>query len=192
MGNKRILAVVSGLVLIAGASLTAQRTSVRLVPPPPPGMRLIEAWRPVTTKGDTKIIGTVVDIRQVPVAYARVQLRNLSTGVVAQQGQADANGQYEFLVNEPGTYVVEMVMVDGYVVALSNAGALARYETLQTVIQLPGRWNPSQRALSFPQHPTTFLGMSAATTMTAATMSIAAEENVTPVDAGEPVSPIRP
>jgi hypothetical protein len=34
--------------------------------------------------------------------------------------------------------------------------------------------------------------MSAATTMTAATMSIAVNENVAPVDAGEPVSPIRP
>ena len=29
-------------------------------------------------------------------------------------------------------------MVDGYVLALSNAGSLARYETLQTVVQLPG------------------------------------------------------
>ena len=190
--NKRILAVVTGFVLITGAGLTAQRTSVRLVQPPPPGVRFVEAWRPVNTTGDTRIVGTIVDMRQVPVAYARVQLRNLLTGAVQQKRQADGDGQYEFVVEEPGTYVVEMIMVDGYVVALSNAGALARYETLQTLIQLPGRWDASLGTMQFPQNPTTFLGMSAATTMTAATMTIAVDENVTPVDAGEPVSPIRP
>ena len=190
--NTRILAVVSGFVLMAGAGLAAQRTAIRQVPPVPPGARLIEAWRPANLQGDTKVIGTVLDIRETPVAYAKVRLRNLSTGTVQQDGQANGSGQYEFLVETSGTYVVEMVMVDGYVVALSNAGVLARHETLQTLIRLPGRWNASLGTMSFPQDPTTFLGMSAATTMTAATMSIAVEENVTPVDAGEPVSPIRP
>ena len=43
-----------------------------------------------------------------------------------------------------------MVMVDGYVVALSNAGTIARYETLQTVVQLPGRWDAhAEHACSF-------------------------------------------
>ena len=190
--NKRILAVVSGLVLIAGAGVAAQRSTVRLVPPPPPGMRLIEAWRPANVRNDTRVIGTVLDIRRIPVAYARVQLRNLSTGSVAQQGQANGEGQYVFLVEDPGTYVVEMVQLNGYVLALSNAGSLARYETLQTLIQLPGRWDAALGAVRYLQNPTTFLGMSAATTMTAATMSIAVDENVTPLDAGEPVSPIRP
>jgi hypothetical protein len=190
--NTRILAIVSGLVLMAGVGLTAQRTSVRLVPPTPPGMRLIEAWRPANTGSDTKIIGSVLDIRHVPVSYARVQLRNLSVGIVAQQGQANGEGRYEFLVDDPGTYVVEMIHLNGYVIALSNAGSLARYETLQTLILLPGRWDAAAGALRYAQHPTNFLGMSAATTMSAATMSIAVDENVTPVDAGEPVSPIRP
>lgn len=190
--NKRILAVVSGFVLMTGAGLTAQRTSIRLVQPPSPGARLVEAWRPANTRGDTKIIGAVLDIRQEPVAYAKLRVRNLSLGTVQQEGQSDGNGEYEFLIQNSGMYVVEMVMVDGYVVALSNAGVLARYETLQTLIRLPGRWDASLGSMHFPQHPTTFLGMSAATTMTAATMSIAVDENVTPVDAGEPVSPIRP
>ena len=190
--NKRILAVVSGFVLMAGAGLTAQQPAVRLVQPPPPGVRFIEAWRPANTNTDTRIIGSVLDIRQVPVAYARVQLRNLLTGAVQQEGQANGTGDYEFLLEDPGTYVVEMVVVSGYVVGLSNAGSIARYETLQTLIQLPGRWDSSLGAMRFPQNPTTFLGMSAATSMTAATMSIAVDQNVTPVDAGEPVSPIRP
>jgi len=188
--NKRILAVVSGFVLLAGAGLTAQRTSVRLVPPPAPGVRLIEVWR--ANQGETKIVGTVLDIRQEPVAYAKLRLRNLSTGAVQQEGQSDGNGQYVFVVETSGTYVVEMVLSDGYVVALSNAGTLARSEILQTVIRLPGRWDASVGTMRFPQNPTTFLGMSAATTMTAATISMAVVENVTPMDAGEPVSAIRP
>ena len=190
--NKRILAVVSGFLLITGAGLAAQRTSIRLVQPPPPGARLVEAWRPANTKTDTMVIGTVLDIRRDPVAYAKVRLRNLSTGAIQQEGVSDGNGEYMFVVENSGTYVVEMVMVDGYVVALSNAGLLALNETLQTLIRLPGRWDASLGTMSFQRNPTTFLGMSAATTMTATTMSIAVDENVTPVDAGEPVSPIRP
>lgn len=189
--STRINSLVCGIVLIYGAGLTAQ-TGVRLVQPPRPGVRFAEAWRPPHTTSDTRIIGTVIDIRQVPVAHARVQLRNLVTGEVAKAGEADGNGAYEFLVDVPGTYVVEMTMVDGYVLALSNAGSLARYETLQTVVQLPGRWDAVRRNMTIPQNAANFLGMSAQTTMTAATLSLAADQNIAPVDAGEPVSPVRP
>lgn len=190
--STRINSFVWGLILLSGAGLTAQ-SGVRLVQPPRPGVTLAEAWRPANTNSsDTKIIGTVIDIRQVPVAYARVQLRNLGTGRVTGQSEANDNGEYEFLVEDPGTYVVEMTMVDGYVLALSNAGSLARYETLQTVVQLPGRWNAALRNMTIPQNPADFLGMSAQTTMTAATLTLAAEQNIAPVDAGEPVSPVRP
>ncbi len=189
--STRINSLVWGLVLISGAGLTAQ-TGVRLVQPPRPGVTLAEAWRPPNAAGDTKVIGSVIDIRQVPVAYARVQLRNLGTGKVAQQSAADGNGEYEFLVDDPGTYVVEMTRVDGYVVALSNAGSLARYETLQTVVQLPGRWDAALRQMTMPQNLANFLGMSSQTTMTAGTLALAAEYNIAPVDAGEPVSPVRP
>jgi hypothetical protein len=180
-----------GAILVSCAGLTAQ-TGVRLVQPPRPGVTFAEAWRPANTKSDTKIIGTVIDIRQVPVSHARVQLRNLVTGKVTQHTEANDSGEYEFLVDDPGTYVVEMVLVDGYVLALSNAGSLARYETLQTVVQLPGRWDAVLRNMTIPQNPASFLGMSAQTTMTAATLTLAADQNITPLDAGEPVSPVRP
>lgn len=189
--NTRINSLVWGLILVFGAGLTAQ-TGVRLVQPPRPGITFTEAWRPADIHNGTRVIGTVIDIRQVPVAYARVQLRNLVTGSVTQASEANANGQYEFLVDHPGTYVVEATMLDGYVLALSNAGALARYETLQTVVQLPGRWDAARRNMTVPQNAANFLGMSAQTTMTAATLSLAADQNVAPVDAGEPVSPVRP
>jgi len=121
-----------------------------------------------------------------------VQLRNLGTGQLDQHSKSDENGEYLFIVEEPGTYVVEMAMVNGYVVALSNAGSLARYETLQTVVQLPGRWDSTLNTMRMPSNPVNFLGMSAAETMTAATLSLAVDMNVAPVDAGEPVSPIQP
>lgn len=189
--STRIKSLVWGLVLISGASLTAQ-TGVRLVPPPRPGVTFAESWRPPNTKSDTKILGTVIDIRQVPVAYAKVQLRNLVTGKVTMETLANDNGEYEFLIDDPGTYVVEMTMVDGYVLALSNAGALARYETLHTVVQLAGRWDAGLRNMTMPQNAANFLGMSSQTTMTATTLALAVDQNIAPVDPGEPVSPVRP
>ena len=183
--------IVWSLVLASGAGLTAQ-TGVKLVPPPRPGVTFAESWRPPNTKSDTKVIGTVIDIRQMPVAFAKVHLRNLVTGKVAMETVANDNGEYEFLVDDPGTYVVEMIMVDGYVLALSNAGSLARYETLHTVVQLPGRWDAGLRNMTMPQNAANFLGMSAQTTMTATTLTIASDQNIAPLDPGEPVSPVRP
>jgi hypothetical protein len=120
-------------------------------------------WRPAGASTVTRILGTVIDIRQVPVAHARVQLRNLDTGNIEQEDDANEAGEYGFELTEPGTFVVEMVMVDGYVLALSNAGAIGRYETMNTVVQLPGRWdsrtNPRRRdkhrhqPRPHPQHP---------------------------------------
>jgi hypothetical protein len=186
----RANAIAWGLILASGAVLTAQ-TGIRLVQPPRPGITLAEAWRPATASSDTKIIGNVIDIRHFPVAFAQVQLRNLLTGKIAQTATANDNGEYQFIIDEPSTYVVEMTMLDGYVLALSNAGSLARYETLQTVIQLPGRWDGTSRNMTIPQNPTQFLGMSAQTTMTAATLSMAVAQDITPTDPGEPVSPVK-
>jgi len=151
-----------------------------------------ESWRPANVAGDTRIIGTVVDIGQTPVAGVTVRLRNLLTGQVAEETQSSETGEYAFQVENPGTYVVEMVMLDGSILALSNAGSLARYETLQTVVMLPGRWNRAINNIVVPQNPGTFLGMSAQATMAASTVVMAMSQNVRPVDAGEPVSPIRP
>jgi hypothetical protein len=191
--TNRIVPALLATILLASVTIAGQSRSVQRVPPPPPSARLAEPWRPATSStGVTRIIGTVIDIRQVPVAYARVQVRNLITGQIADQSQANENGEYDFVIEQPSTYVVEMTMVDGYVLALSNAGMLARYETLHTVVQLPGRWDSTLNSMSIPQNPVNFLGMSAATTMTAATLALAAEMNVAPVDAGEPVSPLQP
>jgi hypothetical protein len=186
---KPIVPAILGLTLIAGVTITAQSASVRRVQPPASGVRFVEGWRPANAAGATRIIGNVIDIQQVPVAYARVQLRNLITTQVTQIKDTDANGNYEFIVEDPGTYVVEMALIDGYVVALSNAGSLARYETLRTVVQLPGRWDFANHSIAPSQNISRFLGMSAANSMTATTLWLAAEQSLAAVDPGEPVSP---
>ena len=185
----RIVPAILAISLTAGITLMAQSPSVRRVQPPAPGVRFIEGWRPAAATGDTRVVGNVIDIRQVPVSYARVQLRNLITARIAAVQETDLEGNYEFIVDEPGTYVVEMAAVDGYVLALSNAGSLARYETLRTVVQLPGRWDFARGSMFMTQNVSNFFGMSAANSMTATTLTLAAEQSLTTVEAGEPVSP---
>lgn len=184
----RISLVGFGLVLAVGAGVTAQQP-LRPLMSAETSLKFVQPWRPATVTGETQIIGTVIDIRHVPVANAKVRLRNLHTGRIEQEAETNEKGEYRFLVVEPGTYVVEMVMAGGTIIALSNAGALARYETLQTVVQLPGRWNLQTRNVDRIQNVSDFVGMSSALTMTAATLTMAVEQNITPRDAGEPVSP---
>jgi hypothetical protein len=185
--NKNL--ILAAILVATAAGLDAQGTATLIRQRQ--GVSFAEPWRP-NGVGETRIIGQVIDIRQTPVANARVQLRNLVSGLVQQQDETDVNGAYAFAVDNPGTYVVEMTLVDGYVVALSNAGAIARFETLNTVVSLPGRWETALRRMVMPQPVTNFIGMSAATTMTAQTVQIALEQSVQPVDSGEPVSPFKP
>lgn len=196
MRHQRLFANL-GLILALSVSVAAEQAGIIRRDDAPQSSREIErssvrfdsAWRPANVTGATKVIGTVIDVRQVPVADVRVQLRNLDTGSVVEAADSDAMGEYAFEVEESGTYVVEMVTVDGFVAALSNAGTLARYETLQTVVQLPGRWDFGSRTMVMPQSVANFFGMSAKTTMTAATIQSAIDQDITPANPGAPVSP---
>ena len=179
------------LVAALGMSASAeQRREVQLVRPSlAPAVRFSAPWRPNGANSATRIVGSVFDIIQAPVPYTKVQLRDLRNGVVLGSVDTNEMGQYEFDVTDPGAYVVEMVALDNYVVALSNAALLTRYETLQTEIRLPGRWDTAGRSMSIPVPATAFFGMSSARTMTSSTLNLAASSNVRPMDAGEPVSP---
>ena len=195
----------AGLVVVLAAgvsSVSGQAPSVVRRDVGTPSTREVEPskllfsgpWRPDSSSGQTQIIGTVIDIRQVPVAKVKVQLRDLNTGAVVEEVETNANGEYEFAITTPGTYVIEMVLADGSIVALSNAGSVASYETLQTVIQLPGRWDSVAQNVIQVVQASSFVGMSSATTMTAATLTIAVGQNIPPVDPGQDVthSTIRP
>lgn len=186
--RKHMIAAICGLMAVGAAGISARQGVASLVPRVQ-SLKFAEPWRPNRGSGATRVIGTVIDIRQVPVAGAKVQLRNLYTGAIDLAGESNANGEYEFALDTSGSYVVEMVRLDGYVISLSNAGTVARFETLQTVIQLPGRWDAVVNNVIAQRRFSGFMGMSAETSMTAATLTLAANQNVSPVDAGEPVSP---
>lgn len=186
--TNRTIVVVSVLVIAAGVLINAQSGTVRYVPPQPRPVRLIESFRP-EGRGDTKVIGAIIDMRQAPVGRARVQLRDLSNGAIVQQGVSDEAGEYEFTSVDAGTYVVEMLGSIGQIVGLSNAVPLAQFQTINTLIQLQGHWDVERKALIIPQSKLRFIGMSASATMTAATIQFAANADVPPADPGEPVSP---
>ena len=61
-------------------------------------------------------------------------------------------------------------------------------------LRIGGTTNPrvADVRMVTPRNATSFVGMSAATTMTAQTVQIALEQSIQPVDAGEPVSPFKP
>ena len=170
---------------MAGATALAQQGFV----PAPSGVRFLERYRPATATRDGRLIGTVSDSTQVLVRDARLMVRNLSTGQVATEGTSNENGEFEFTILDPGTYVVEMVNPMGFVVALSPAGTLARYETFETRVQVPGRWDYPRQGVVINQNVATYLGVSGQLTMTARTLELAVEQNITPRDSGEPVSP---
>ena len=181
----QISAVICAVIAVGGTTLLGQQGFI----PAPTGVRLAERWRPAEAQGDARITGVVLDVRQVPVGHAKVQLRNLLTSAVEQETTADGNGAYEFIVSNPSTYVVEMVTASGTIVALSNAGSVGRSETLQTAVRLSGRWDaPNSRVVPF-QNVAHYFGMSSQATMTAATLGLAADLNIATSDPGEPVSP---
>ena len=187
--RKLIVPIVCAALGATGTGLLAQSGSIRRAPLSPTStVKLAQPWRPAGNGGNTKITGSLIDIDRAPVAYAKVQLRSLTTGTVQQEGESNGFGEYEFAIDDPGTYVVEMVAVDGSIAALSNAASLARFETSRTLVQLPGRWNTQLRNMVMPQNTIGFLGMSAQSTMTSATLNLAVDMRIAPVNSGEPVS----
>ena len=183
--NTKIVAAVCALAVTSAATLVAQQSFI----PAPSGVRRAESLLSQTDAREMRVIGHVIDVRRQRVAYARVQLRNLMLGVVEQETTADGNGEYQFTIMTAGTYAVEMVVVDGHIIALSNAGTVGRGQTLQTVVVLPGRWDATSGRFVMEQPIRNYFGMSAQATMTAATLQLATDLNIATNDPGEPVSP---
>jgi hypothetical protein len=89
--TRKIIVLAASLMIALGGRASGQPQGggvIRRELPPRPereversAVNFAAPWRPGgATDTDTKIIGTVIDIRQVPVAGARVRLRNLETG----------------------------------------------------------------------------------------------------------------
>lgn len=182
---KRTVSLVTLGLLFAGIAVAAQQPFVTA----PSSVSFSQPWVPPGASGNTRITGTVIDIRQLPVSNVKVQLRNLESGLVVASTETGETGEYLFEIDVPSSYIVEMVRVDGYVIALSNAGSVARFETLQTVIHLPGRWDSVRQSVMSTQRSIGFLGMRSETAMTIKTLMMAGTRDISPVDAGEPISP---
>lgn len=184
------------LALSVGAAAAGQGATFRPANPAPPSLSgeqtSVTYAGALRNTGATRVIGMVIDSRKIPVPQAHVQLRNLDTGKVEQEGYSNGLGAYEFAVEGPGTYLVEMLTVTGTVLAVSNAGSLLRDETLQTLVQLPGRWDLVSGTMIVNPNISTFFGISSRTTITAITIQIAMEQRVAPADPGVPVSPSTP
>ena len=85
----RIVPAILAIALFTSATITAQSVSVRRVLPPSSGVRLLAPWLPGNVRGVTRVIGNVIDIRQMPIARTRVQLRNLNTSQITAVQDTD-------------------------------------------------------------------------------------------------------
>lgn len=183
--SRNLLCALSiGLAAGSGAAQT-QRSANSLVPPAPRIQQVERLARDAA--GGNRIIGSAIDSRGLPISKAHLQLRNLQNGQIVLQSETSDVGEYSFGLVESGTYVVEL-NPNGAVIALSDAVTLGGGELVQTVIQVPGRWDPASRSVVLEPSLAQFLGASAADTMAGETMTHAASQGITSVDAGEPVS----
>ena len=183
----KLYATLTFATLAAGIA-AQQGGEVRLVSPPAAPIRFAQAWHP-DGSGETTVVGTVVDSDKAPVSKAHVRLRDITSGKVVAEIDADGLGNFKFKGVEPGSYVVEMVLPNEHVIGLSNAAALARYQTFVATVQLSGRWDYNSRSVVNSVNAAQFFGLPSTRSMTASTLSLAANSEVTPVDPGEPVSP---
>lgn len=188
MSTRKTIAVI-GFVIATSTTLGAQVGTISRSAGAKPALRFNKPLPSAPAARETMIVGMVIDVSLVPVPGALVRLRDIVSGDVVQESQANDNGEYRFLVAEPGTYVVEMVLPNGQVAALSNAARLERHQTVQTIVQLAGQWNSIDRTVGTPYRALDALGASGARTLTADTITIAVQRNISVLDAGEPVSP---
>jgi hypothetical protein len=85
---------------------------------------------------DNALIGLARNSLNAPIPYARVLLRNISTGEVQGRATADELGRFSFVDLEPDTYVVELLGPDGAVVAASSMVKMSKGRLGQTVVRV--------------------------------------------------------
>src|SRR5436190_8234931 len=99
--------VVLAILVLAAAALDAQGTATLVRQRQ--SVSFAEPLRRANTEAssETRIIGQVIDIRQIPVAHVQLRLRNLLDGTVGQRAESNENGEHAYLIDEHGTYVDE-------------------------------------------------------------------------------------
>jgi hypothetical protein len=85
---------------------------------------------------DNALIGLARNSLNAPIPYARVLLRNISTGEVQERATADELGRFSFVDLDPNAYVVELLGPDGAVVAASAMVKLSKGQLGQTEVRV--------------------------------------------------------
>ena len=130
--QKRAAAVITVLALVSGGPWTAGAQGIQA--------QLSET---VATRGGT-VTGTVWRLDNSPVADARLQLRDVTTGQVVRSTRGDQAGRFTFLRVSAGSYIVELVDESQNVLALGQMFSLGPTETIATFIRLGAsgsRWS---------------------------------------------------
>lgn len=87
----------------------------------------------------TSILGTAWHADNTPIPFARVRLRNGSTGRIESHAAANEMGQFAFQDVESGSYVIELVTDDGRVLTVGHTFSVAPGETVATFVRLGTR-----------------------------------------------------
>ena len=109
-----------------------------------------------------------------PVSHALLRLRDVATGRVVMNTQADAAGRFTFSPVAPGGYLVELVDRDGHVRGVSQMFSIVPDETVATFIRLGAH---------VPWYQGFFTGAAAAVLASAASLGVTAVG-----DGGQPAS----
>ena len=86
--------------------------------------------------GGTKVFGTAYAADNSPIPYARLQLRNVTSGFVEATTTADETGAFTFGNIEGGTYVVEALDANSNVLGVGQVFSLAPGETMAIFLKL--------------------------------------------------------
>jgi hypothetical protein len=89
--------------------------------------------------GSTMVSGAAFHADNTPIPRAKLRLRSIESGAIA--GATDANGAGQFVFKDmvPGIYIVELVSTNARILAISNALAIARGESLTTFVRETSR-----------------------------------------------------
>jgi hypothetical protein len=98
------------------------------------------------------IVGRARTLANQPVPYARVTLRDASSGRIAARTTADRSGRFVFLDVTSGGYVLELTGADGSAIATSGLVTVSDGDLQQATVRLAA--NSSVRAV-FGSSPTT-------------------------------------
>ena len=141
----RVLAVVIGLISIAGGPLAAAqapsrfgvpRTSASRSLPARPTPSLLPGTRPNIF---TTIQGNALSSTNGALPDTAVRLRDARAGRIVDMQTTDRSGLFAFRSVDPGSYIVELVGTDQSILAASQILNVNAGEAVSAVVKLPFR-----------------------------------------------------